>query len=78
MNGKFDTTIVFPLTSQAAPRQRRGQHAGTALRDARRSKEGRCLELVQPGRYRLVVSGVEAGSRWSEEAAGFIRQLAKA
>ena len=78
MNGKFDTTIVFPFTSQAAPRQRRGQYVGTALRDVRRSNKRTCQELVQPGRYRLVVSGVEAGSRWSKEAAGFIRQVAKA
>ena len=66
----IDTTIVSPLTSKAAPRQHRGQYAGTALRDARRSKERTYPELVQPGRCRLVVFGVEAGGRWSEEAAG--------
>ena len=74
----IDTTIVSPLTSQAAPRQHRGQYAGTALRDARRSKERTCPELVQPGRCRLVVFGVETGGRWSAEAAGFLRQLAHA
>ena len=74
----IDTTIVSPLTSQAAPRQRRGQYAGTALRDARRSKERTYPELVQPGRCRLVVFGVETGGRWSAEAAGFLRQLAHA
>ena len=74
----IDTTIVSPLTSQVAPRQHRGQYAGTARRGARRSKERTYPELVHPGRCRLVVFGVEAGGRWSEEAAGFIRQLAKA
>ena len=71
-------TIFSALASQAAPRQHGGQYAGTAFRDARRSKERTCPELVHPGRCRLVVFGVEAGDRWSEEAAGFIRQLAKA
>ena len=74
----IDTTIVSPLTSQATPRQHRGQHAGAALRHARRSKERTCPELVHPARCHLVVFGVEAGRRWSEEAAGFTRQLAKA
>ena len=74
----IDTTIVSPLTSQAAPRQHRGQYAGTALRDARRSKERTYPELVHPGRCRLVVFGIEIGGRWSEEAAGFIRHFAKA
>ena len=62
---KIDTTIVSPLTRQAAPRQHGGQYAGTALRDARRSKERTYPELVQPGRCRLVVFGVETGGRWS-------------
>ena len=48
----IDTTIVSPLTSQAAPRQHRGQYAGTALRDARTSKERTYPELVHPGRCR--------------------------
>ena len=76
----------WPLTPPLFPPWPAKLHPGntedntqaTALRDARRSKERTYPELVHPGRCRLVVLGVEAGGRWSEEAAGFIRQLAKA
>ena len=74
----IDTSIVAPLTSQAAPRQHRGQYAGTALRDGQKSKERTYPELVQPRRCRLVVFGIETGGRRSEETAGFVRHLAKA
>ena len=55
------------------------KEAGTALADARKTKEDRYLELVQEGgRCKLVVAGMEVGGRWSEEAYDFLCQLASA
>ena len=50
-----------------------------ALQEARRRKERTYPELAgDAGRARLVVLAAEAGSRWSEETAQFLRGLAKA
>ena len=73
-----DTTLVSALTSAAQPRRYRGTTAGAALALARRDKERTYPELVRMGRCRLVVFAVELGGRWSTEAAGFVRQLARA
>ena len=52
---------------------------GVALEQARRLKERTYPELIRPGhRARLVVVAGEVAGRWSEEAASFMRQLAKA
>ena len=72
-----DTTLVSALTSAAQPRRYRGSTAGAALALARRDKERTYPELVRMGRCRLVVFAVELGGRWSSEAAGFVRQLAR-
>ena len=73
-----DTTLVSPLTSDAQPRRRGGQYAGTALHTARRNKERTYPELVGAGRCRLVVLAIEVGGRWSTEATQFLRLLAQA
>ena len=44
----------------------------------RRRKERAYPELVRAHRCRLVVLAVEVGGRWSDEAASFIRSLARA
>jgi len=48
------------------------------LQDARRSKERTYPELLNNQRCRLVVLGTEVGGTWSEEAAAFISNLARA
>eukprot|EP00435_Cladocopium_sp_Y103_P072131 s469_g39.t1 len=48
-----------------------------ALHAARRNKEKTYPELVTSWRCRLIVLGIEVGGRWSQEAATFIRLLAK-
>ncbi|OLQ06448.1 hypothetical protein AK812_SmicGene10260 [Symbiodinium microadriaticum] len=73
-----DTTLVSPLTSAGVPRRRRGSTAGAALAEARRAKERTYPEFADARRCRLVVLGLEVGGRWSAEAAGFIRLLARA
>ena len=74
-----DTTLVSPLTSAGQPRQRRGAYTGAALGDAdpQRAKERIYPELQRGGRCNLVVVALEVGGRWSEEAAEFVRLLAK-
>ena len=73
-----DTTLVSPLSGQGQPVRRGGQVAGAALAVARRRKEWAYPELVRAHRCRLVVLAVEVGGRWSDEAASFIRSLARA
>ena len=73
-----DTTLVSPLSGQGQPVRRGGQVAGAALAVARRRKERAYPELVRAHRCRLVVLAVEVGGRWSDEAASFIRSLARA
>ena len=53
-------------------------HAGAALAEANRAKERTYPEFADARRCRLVVLGFEVGSRWSAEAAAFIRLLARA
>ena len=72
-----DTTLVAPLTSTGQPGRRGGRYAGAALHEARQAKERVYPELQGMGRCRLVVFGIEAGGRWSTEAAQFLRSLAR-
>ena len=65
-----DTTLVSPLTRAGEPR--------CTLHDARKAKERACPELLRNSRCCLVVLGIEVGGRWSEEAASFITNLARA
>ena len=71
-------TIVSPLTRAGEPRRRAGRFAAAALHDARKAKERAYPELLRNSRCRLVVLGIEVGGRWSEEAASFITNLARA
>ena len=73
-----DTTLVSPLTRAGEPRRRAGRFAAAALHDARKAKERAYPELLRNSRCRLVVLGIEVGGRWSEEAASFITNLARA
>ena len=73
-----DTTLVSPLTRSGQPRSRGGTFAGAALQDARRTKERTYPELLRNRRCRLVVLGIEARGRWSNEASSFIGMLAQA
>ena len=59
------------------PAVRAGRFAAAALHDARKAKE-RTYKLLRNSRCRLVVLGIEVGGRWSEEAAAFITNLARA
>ena len=53
--------------------------SSAALTAARRRKEATYPEFHgRNGRTRLVVLGAEVGGRWSDEAAAFVRHLAKA
>ena len=73
-----DTTIFSPLTTDGQPRRRAGQYAGTALTETRRRKERTYPEFMRSRRCRLVVLGIETGGKWSEEAASFVKLLARA
>ena len=72
-----DTTLVSPLTAAGAPRRVRGQTAGAALQAARRAKERSYPEFCRAHRCRLAVIALEVGGRWSNEAANFVRLLAR-
>ena len=72
-----DTTLVSALDSAGQARRHQRLTAGAALRVARKAKERTYPELLRSARCRLVVVGIELGGRWSEEAAQFIRLLAR-
>ena len=74
-----DSTLVSALHCDGSARRGAGDRDGVALVAARRRKERTYPELVRPGhRARLVVIAGEVAGRWSEEAASFLRHLAKA
>ena len=72
-----DATLVSPVRRNGLPQPRTGTEDGHQLRVARRRKEAKYRELLDSGRCRLVVLGLEVGGRWSEEALTFVRLLAK-
>ena len=75
----IDTTLVSPLRGDGQPHRRSVDVDGAALDEARRRKERTYPELCERhSRARLVVLAAEVGSRWSDEAADFLKQLAKA
>ena len=51
---------------------------GVRLEAARKRKEQRYPELLRTRRCRLVVTAMEIGGRWSEEAWTFLSMLAEA
>ncbi len=73
-----DATLVSPVRRDGRPQPHADAEDGAQLRVARRRKERKYHELLQSGRCRLVVLGLEVGGRWSEEALTFVRLLAKA
>ena len=75
----IDTTLVSPVRADGAPRRQCATRDGSALDQARRTKERRYPELTgEYGRARLVVLACETGGRWSEEAHDFLLHLARA
>ena len=74
-----DATIVSPVRRDGQPRPGADARPATALSHAAQRKRRQTYpELDRARRCRLVVFGVEVGGRWSEEAATFVRLLAKA
>ena len=66
-----DVTLVSPLSREGLPHLAADTQPWAALaRAAQRQHRAR--------RCRLVVFGIETGGRWSEEAASFLRLLARA
>ena len=75
----IDTTLVSPLHRHSTARRTAADRDGATLLQARRTTETTYPELSgEGGRARLVVHAAEVGGRWSEEAAQFLRALAKA
>ena len=72
-----DTTLVSPLKRSGDPRPRADREDGVALAEARRDKEHRYPELLRGTRCKLVVTAMEVGGRWSEEARCFLETLAE-
>ncbi|CAE7209788.1 unnamed protein product [Symbiodinium sp. KB8] len=87
--GTFERTLVLHEGSvlsknlyavtvvEEGPQVAHGRTAGAALALARNSKERTYPELRQFARCKLVVLALELGSRWSTDAATFVRLLAR-
>ena len=71
-----DATLVSPVRRNGTPQPHAAREDGVQLRVAR--GRGKYRELLATRRCRLVVFALEVGGRWSEEAVGFVRLLAKA
>ena len=72
----FNRGIPFSAR-EGQPRRQAGRFAGVALQDARRSKE-RTYPEVFNNLCRRMVLAIEVGGKWSEEAAAFISNFARA
>ena len=73
-----DITLRSTLTAQGEARPNAAHVNGAVLAATRRDEAAKYWELLEDGRCRLVVVGIETGGRWSEEALGFIEMLAGA
>ena len=73
-----DTTLVSPVRRDGTAYPRAVAEDGVRLEAARRRKEGKYPELLNTRRCRLVVTAMEVGGRWSEEAWTFLTLLAEA
>ena len=71
-----DCTLVSPLTGKGEARPGAYREDGAAMADARKRKETRYPELCRSNRCKLVVTAMEVGGRWSEEAFEFLDLLA--
>ena len=67
---------MCPLTRKGEARLRADRENGAAMADARKRKEDRYPELLRGTRCQLVVTAMEVGGRWSEEAHDFLQSLA--
>ena len=70
--------MVSPFRRNGHPQPGAEANDGAQSAQARARKERKYRELLASRRCRLVVLSVEVGGRWSEEAATFVRLLAKA
>ena len=74
-----DATLVNPVTRDGRPHDGAEHRPGWAVRNAARRKRRQTYpEIDRSRRCRLVVFGLEVGGRWAEEAATFVRLLARA
>ena len=73
-----NATLVSPLRRDGTAYPRTAAENGVRLDEARRWKERKYPELLHSRRCRLVVTAVEIGGRWSEEAWTFLTSLAEA
>ena len=74
-----DATLVSPVTRDGRPHDGAEHRPGWAVRNAARRKRRQTYpEIDRSRRCRLVVFGLEVGGRWAEEAATFVRLLARA
>ena len=65
------------LRRSGEPRSRGGTYAGAALQTARESDEKTYPELLHNRKYCSVVSGIELGGRWSNEASSQLHPHAR-
>ena len=73
-----DATLVSPVRANGQAYPQAAVKNGVRLEAARRRKEAKYPELVSSRRCRLVVTAMEIGGRWSDEAWTFLSLLAKA
>ena len=74
----LDATIVSPVTRSGEAHPRADTQPGWAANNAaRRKRRDTYPELTRARRCRLVVIGIEVGGRFGDEAAGFLRLLAR-
>ena len=73
-----DATLVSPVRANGQAYPQAAVKNGVRLEAARRRKEAKYPELVGSRRCRLVVTAMEIGGRWSDEAWTFLSLLAKA
>ena len=72
-----DCTLVSPLRRDGTAYPRAAATDGVRLEAARQRKENKYPELLNSRRCKLVMTVMEIGGRWSEEAWSFLEQLAK-
>ena len=72
-----DITLVSALKRNGDPRPKAHRENGVALAEARKDKQRKYPELERGTRCRLVVTAMEVGGRWSEEAYYILDTLAE-
>ena len=74
----LDTTLVSSVKSDGSAQPQSAKRDGVRLTEARKRKERKCPELLDASRCKLVVTAMEVGGRWSDEAWTFLELLAHA